>query len=222
MNLTETFAHGTNSDPGDVALVESGSIRVPRMAHRTNDDRQITARTFARLLARLHPDVEQAGQEYERLRRALVRFFDWRGAPTPDECADEAMDRLARKLEETIVDDVRNYAHGIARLILLERRRGPLFSPIEGNPDVTVITAAPPLEEDDRLRDCFDRCLADIPEEGRSLILRYYEGERHAKISNRRRLSAALGVSETALRSRVQRLRDRLEHCVQACVSVTK
>jgi len=47
----------------------------------------------------------------------------------------------------------------------------------------------------------------------------YYEGERTEKISNRRRLAATLVLSENALRSRVQRLRDRLEQCVQVCVA---
>lgn len=192
------------------------------MAQGTDDKHSITAPGFARLLARLHPDVEQAGQEYERLRRVLVKFFDWRGALSPDECADEVLDRLARKLEETAVDDVRNYAHGIARLVLLERRRQPALWSLDEHPDLAGVTAATPDDDDDRLQGCFNRCLADIPEDGRSLVVAYYEGERGAKISNRRRLAATLGLSENALRSRVQRLRDRLEHCVQACMSGMK
>jgi DNA-directed RNA polymerase specialized sigma24 family protein len=194
------------------------------MAQGINTSRSITAQAFTRLLARLHPDLEQAGHEYERLRRLLVRFFDWRGAPTPDECADETLDRLARKLEHTIVDDVRNYARGIARMVLLERRRGPLFSPIEDHAELGDAAAAPPSfdDEHDRRQECFDRCLAEIPDEGRTLLLRYYEGEGHAKISNRRAMAASLGVSENALRSRVQRLRDRLEQRMATCVSVAE
>jgi hypothetical protein len=34
------------------------------------------------------------------LRRSLVRFFDWRGAPYPDEAVDESLDRLSRRLAE--------------------------------------------------------------------------------------------------------------------------
>ena len=192
------------------------------MADGTDDRRSITAPGFARLLARLDPDLEQAGQEYERLRRALLKFFDWRGASSPDECADETLNRLARRLEETAVDDVRNYARGIARLVLLERRRRPAFSSLNQHPDIAGAAAAPPDEDEERLRRCFDRCLADIPEDGRSLVIRYYEGERHAKISNRRELAATLGLSDNALRNRVQRLRDRLEQCVRACVSMMR
>lgn len=180
--------------------------------------RAITADSFARLLDRLHPDEEQAAEEYERLRRSLVKFFDWRGAFPPDECADETLDRLAHKLAHTDVQDVRKYVHGIARLVLLERRRVPSLTPIEDVPHVAAAAPAP-VDERNKLRDCFDHCLAELPEEGRMLIVRYYEGERNVKIANRRRLATMLGVTENALRSRVQRLRDRLEQCVQACSS---
>lgn len=173
---------------------------------------------FARLLRRLHQDPDHAALEYERLRRALVKFFDWRGAWPPDECADEALDRLAHKLGDTDVQDVRKYAYGIARLVFLERRRGPVFSPVDDLPASTLAAAGQP-PGDTGIHDCFDRCLASLPEDGRRLILGYYEGERSAKISNRRRIAAMLGVTDTALRNRVQRLRDRLEQCVRACTS---
>ena len=183
--------------------------------------RALSARGFARLLERLHPDSAQAGQEYERLRRVLVKFFDWRGLASPDECADEVLDRLAVKLGETAVEDVKKYALGIARLVALERRRGPSFTPIDETAHASIATAARPVGDDeaDPLRNCFDRCLEELPEESRLLLLRYYDGERSVKISNRQRLASALGLSDNALRSRVQRLRDRLEHCVRACSS---
>jgi DNA-directed RNA polymerase specialized sigma24 family protein len=175
---------------------------------------------FARLLERLHPDSEQAAHEYERLRRGLVKFFDWRGAWPADECADEVLDRLAQKLNDTAVQDVRKYAHGIARLVALEKRRGPAFSSIDDAPQLTLVSAPAPVDDGaNRLHDCFDRCLAELPEESRALILGYYEGERSVKISNRRKIASMLGLSENALRSRVQRLRDRLEQCMQACTS---
>ncbi len=191
------------------------------MSHQTDRRRSITAQGFARLLERLHADPEQAALEYERLHRTLIKFFDWRGVSSPEECADEALDRLARKLEETTVDDVRKYVHGIARLIFLEQQRGPRFSPIEEHPHALPAAAAA-SEEELPLHRCFDRCLSGIPEQSRSLLVSYYEGERDAKISNRRRLAATLGVTENALRSRVQRLRDRLEQCVHACISETE
>lgn len=188
------------------------------MTHPAGGRGAIGPDAFSRLLEGLHHDPDHAALEYERLRRALVKFFDWRGAWPPDECADETLDRLAQKLGETDVQDVRKYAYGIARLVALERRRGPVFSGVDEVPARAL--AAPPANDDmSEVHDCFERCLSELPEEGRRLILGYYEGERSAKISNRRRLAAMLGVSDTALRNRVQRLRDRVEQCVQACTS---
>jgi hypothetical protein len=95
------------------------------MGVRNSVGQSITAADLARLLARLGADDARAAIEYERLRRTLVKFFDWRGVWPPDEYADLAIDRLARKLAETHVDDVWNYALGIARLLLHEHRRRP-------------------------------------------------------------------------------------------------
>src|ERR1043166_9720615 len=124
------------------ALVEFGAPPLfrMRMAHTTDNLRSVTAVSFTRLLERLHPDRDQAAAEYEPLRRALVKFFDWRGVWPADECADDTLDRLARKLEGTHVEDVQKYVRGIARLVLLERRRAPKFSPLE---DALPTTAAP-------------------------------------------------------------------------------
>jgi RNA polymerase sigma factor (sigma-70 family) len=188
------------------------------MASRSPDDRSITADGFARLLRRLDDDAERAAHEYERLRRALVKFFDWRGALSPEECADEALDRLIRRLEEnTVVESVRAYAHGIARLVLLERQRAPMTSPLEEIADFAQTPAAQ-ADEDQGLRACFDTCLEKMPTEERSVVTAYYEGERRAKILNRRRLATSLGVSDNALRIRVRRVRDKLERCVETCV----
>jgi DNA-directed RNA polymerase specialized sigma24 family protein len=186
--------------------------------HTTIDDGSITAAGLSRLLARLHADPDAAAYEYEGLRRVLIRFFDWRGAWPADECADETLDRLARRLQEGIqIEDVRGYARGIARMVLLERRRMPAPAPL----DAMALVDAPHRADtgETLLHECLDGCLAELDSDARSLVLDYYQGERQAKIAHRRRLAAALGLSENALRSRVQRIRDRLEACVQSCAA---
>lgn len=195
------------------------------MPHRFDDDRTITAAGLERLLLRLDPDVDRAALEYEQLRRTLVRFFDWRGGWPPDECADETLDRLARKLQDVVVDNIRQYARGIARLVLLERRRHLDASLTDADADLAAARAATPADVPDdaeRLRDCFDRCLDGFPDSSRALVIDYYAEEHTGKIVNRRRLASTLGLSDNALRSRVQRLRDRLEQCVHECVSRQK
>jgi DNA-directed RNA polymerase specialized sigma24 family protein len=68
------------------------------------------------------------------------------------------------------------------------------------------------------LAPCFEACLGSLSDTSRNLALEYYAAERQEKITNRRRLAAALGISESALRSRVQRIRDHLGQCTRHCV----
>src|SRR4030095_8986131 len=86
--------------PGDrrahLALLRAGCGPLPGgTSHATHE---LSARALRLLLARLDPDPDRAGAAYEALRRALVKFFDWRGARVPEEGADETLDRLARQL----------------------------------------------------------------------------------------------------------------------------
>ena len=182
--------------------------------------RGLTAPAFARLLARLGPDAERAGAAYEHLRRALVGYFTWRGATTPEECADVTLDRLARRLDEgVVVEDPARFARGIARMVLLEhwKRAEARELPLESAGTGPAVGAEPERTDDARAQ-CLDRCLAELPAESRALILEYYLAEGRHRIDTRKRMAQALGLSENALRSRAQRLRDRLERCLEACV----
>jgi DNA-directed RNA polymerase specialized sigma24 family protein len=186
--------------------------------------RRSAAAGLIRLLEQLDPDPTRAAAAYEHLRAALEKFFDWRGAWPPDECADVTLDRLVLKLGGTTqIDDVRGYARGIARLVLLEWQRRPIPLPIDNRPERAYLPGFVDKEQQQQdLLVCFDRCLEGLSAESRALVLEYYVAERREKIDNRRRLARALGLSESALRNRVQRIRDRLERCVQACTGGRK
>jgi DNA-directed RNA polymerase specialized sigma24 family protein len=181
--------------------------------------RGLNGAAFTSLLARLGPDAERAGTAYVDLRRALVHLFRWRGAATPEACADETLDRLAAKIHEGVsVEDVPRFARGIARLVLLEhwRSRRPEALAEDHDP------AAPASlhdEDDEALHRCLDLCLNELDAEGRGLILGYYADEGRKRIEARKEMAAALGLSESALRNRAQRLRDRLERCLTSCLA---
>lgn len=171
---------------------------------------------FHLLLARLHTDPARAAAEFDRLRRALVRFFDWRGAPDPDSGADEVLDRVARKIGEgAAVEDLAGFALGIARFVLKEgARRESRFTPLE---DAGPIPARPPSEPEPgaSLADRLDACLRRLDPKDRDLVLSYYAGERgRAKSELRKGLARERGLSENALRSKIQRLRDGIERCI--------
>jgi DNA-directed RNA polymerase specialized sigma24 family protein len=179
----------------------------------------LTEESFARFLACLAPDRELAGQQYEKLHLLLVKFFDWQGAHFPEECADETLNRVARKLASgEIIHDITSYCHGVARLVLLETFKHPEHKKVSLDEAVSITTPNPEPEEADNRRQCFQDCLRQLPAANQILILAYYKEEKRDKINNRQALAEKLGIPLNALRSRTQRVRNKLEECVNRCM----
>ncbi|HSB29830.1 MAG TPA: hypothetical protein VLE19_18320 [Pyrinomonadaceae bacterium] len=185
-------------------------------------ERELTSQAFIRLLERLGEDEEQAAQKYEDLRRTLIRFFEWRGAPFPEEHADEAFNRLARKLDEGVeIQNVNDYSYSVARLVWLETLKGvdkrrESLEEVQHEP----IAHEPSREDDEKENslDCLDDCLDALPYANRDLIMEYYVDEKRGRIDRRRDLAERLGLRRDALANRAQRLRDKLEQCVTRCL----
>ncbi|MGH9756092.1 MAG: RNA polymerase sigma factor [Blastocatellia bacterium] len=174
---------------------------------------KLTEEAFAKFLTRLDPDPARAGEKYEALREALVKFLDWRGAPFPEELVDETFNRVTRKLEEgETIRDLPTYCHGVARLVFLQSMERP------GNKRVELeelsLIAIPEPDVTDVRREYLDRCLRQLPAENRELIIAYYRKEGR-RIDHRVLLAKKLGIHLNALRSRVQRIRDKLERCIR-------
>jgi DNA-directed RNA polymerase specialized sigma24 family protein len=179
----------------------------------------MSAEALAGFLSCLDPDADRAGEKYESLRLTLMKFFDWRGAHFPEECADETINRVIRKIDEgQTIRDIPTYCHGVARLVLLERLKGPESrrTDFEELPPAALVAHEP--EEEDEKQDCFEQCLKQLPLESRRLILQYYDDERRGKINLRLAMAERLGIPLNALRSRAQRIRNRLEECVNGCL----
>jgi DNA-directed RNA polymerase specialized sigma24 family protein len=186
----------------------------------------LSAEALARFLVGLDPDYDRAGEKYESLRLALMKFFDWRGARFPEELADETINRVIRKLDEgETIRDLPTYCHGVARLVLLEKLKSPenKRADFETLPPAALVAPErperPEQEDVDERQDCFERCLKELPAESRQLILQYYSDEKREKISRRMAMAERLGIPLNALRSRAQRIRNRLEECVNGCMN---
>ncbi len=178
---------------------------------------ELDDRALRGLLARLDASPAVAGEKYEQLRRGLVKIFDWRGAPAPEACADETIDRVARKLDGgEVIEDVIKFAHGVARLVWLEQNRRPEAREIGLDVAIGLPNAAVDDADDQRLS-CLERCLGELDAEARDLILKYYVDARRDRIRARAAMASTLGLTQNALRSRAQRIRDRLERCTVAC-----
>ena len=81
----------------------------------------LTPEGFAKFLTCLDSDLERAGEAYEKIRAKLISFFEWRGFQFPEEHADEAINRVIRKIDEG--DEIRDpstYVYGVARMLILE------------------------------------------------------------------------------------------------------
>jgi DNA-directed RNA polymerase specialized sigma24 family protein len=181
----------------------------------------MTPDAFEKLLNSFSPDREQAGAQYEVIRRKLVRFFEWRAVGLADEYADETINRVARRIAEgQIVDNLKGYFYGVARMVckeaLKERERDAVA--LEEAPTNLRLEPIVDLDPDTRSL-CLDRCLASLPVTNQMLIIEYYQEERRAKIELRQQLANKLEIPLNALRIRAHRIRVGLEKCITQCMS---
>jgi len=190
---------------------------------RRGDEKQrrqwdLTPKAFDQFLSLLDLDRDRAGESYEALRRNLIQLFIWRGCRDPESHADETINRVIRKIDEgEEVRDVIAYAHGVARRLLLEIFKKQEREQI-GIDELPPLVAQPEEQDDETGVLCLRRCLNRLPEESRQLIVLYYQGEKSAKIENRKRLAEGLSVTLGALRYRAFDLRQRLQGCIERCM----
>lgn len=178
----------------------------------------LSEEAFERLLAAFGPSREEAAERYEGLRVRLVRYFTWERCAFPEERADEAFNRVARRLAEgESVQNIEHYTSGVARLLAKESvaeeiRQQRAYSGWANMRNGE--SGAPPTREYEAA--CLESCLQDVlsPDE-RDFLLQYYEGDRQVRIQSRQRMAARLGIGLNALRNRALRLREKLEFCLR-------
>jgi DNA-directed RNA polymerase specialized sigma24 family protein len=174
---------------------------------------------FEKLLRLLHPDRERAGAEYELLRLKLLEYFRARACPCAEELTDEVLDRLLRKIAEgEEVRDVPRYCYGLARWVWAEylKRPGRVYVTFEEMPDPPSVTQES-LEQKER-NACYQHCLNSLSPEDHVLIVEYSDHEHQTNREARRALAERKGMTMTALRIRVCRIRDRLAACKADCL----
>jgi DNA-directed RNA polymerase specialized sigma24 family protein len=165
----------------------------------------------------LDSDPSRAGEKYEALRGKLITFFRQRQCISPEDLADEALNRVIRKSQEEQILNLPAFVLGVARRVAAETYRSNRIDPIEVDPAVV-----PPDPEDEPaaapLSNCMDECVARLFPRERELILEYYGHEKSDKIKTKKRMSGSLGISATALRVRAFRIRKQIEGCVAVCM----
>lgn len=178
----------------------------------------------------LDAGVDSHGESYLEMRRRLVLYFDRKNCFSPDDLADETLNRVARKLEEKgQITDVSpaHYCYIVAKFVFLEAVRsekhtGKSVEEIteSGGTLPGLITPARPdeaAEVREKLLNCLERCLTRLGSEERRLIVEYYQGEKKEKIERRSHLALRMSMTLNALSIRACRIRSKLEACLKVC-----
>jgi len=182
---------------------------------RSKKEWQPTPEAFRQLLVWLDGGIESNGERYLEIRRRLVGYFRRKDSLSPDDLADEVLNRVARRLEEEGAiseGPPERYCYIVAKFVFLESLRNPDRLRTNQVPE----TLAAPLSADDDRLERLDRCLEQLTAADRRLILDYYRGDQRERIEQRRELAAQLTMTPNALALRASRLRARLEQCVAA------
>jgi len=174
------------------------------------------------LLLWLGQDTATGARQYVEMRQKLVAFFEFRGCQAPEDLADETLDRTARAIIKpgfAFVGTPIAYLRGVARNVYLESRRKPRIISQETLPELTDAVPQRPSNDSgiEPLYACLDQCLAQLPSDKRLLLLRYYQGEKSAKVDRRSNMAQQEGIGLNTLRIQLFRLRKVVRQCVENC-----
>ncbi len=193
-------------------------------------DWTMTTEAFDRLLAWLDSDRNIAAEKYEKIRQKLMKLFKWRNCTPEEDYADKTIDRVARRVFEGVLVDVKDpylYFHGIALNLIREywrREQKHSHEDIDDTSPLELSTVSPAEQiEQEFERDkaehrygCMRNCLGNLTEETREFIVEYHRGENNKEA--RKIMSERLQIPMNALRIRAFRVREGLEKCVEKCV----
>jgi DNA-directed RNA polymerase specialized sigma24 family protein len=177
-----------------------------------NKEWVLTQAALDNLLAWLSPNRDEAGAKYEAIRARLIKLFTCRGCAEAEDLADETINRVISKLGN-LAEDYRGepalYFYGVAKKVRQEYQKQK-FRP-----------APPPAIPRDDVEEeyaCLEQCMRTFPPDQKRVLIEYYQGEKRAKINNRKRLAREMGIALNALRIRAHRLRAGLQRCVEECL----
>ena len=190
------------------------------------NDWVLSADALQGLLAWFDDDPHRAGELYREVHAKLVRFFQWRGCLSPEDNADRAFDRVARRLAEghdLPATGPQAYLYGVALNIWREHQREPGQTSLDENSVSLAVNPEEQLEQEaerlqkERRIGCLERCVRKLPLETRRLVIDYHCSD--SKKSARKELASTLGIGLELLRTRIYRLRLGLESCVRGCLT---
>jgi len=179
--------------------------------------KELRGEDFDRLLNWLDADRELAGLLYEKIRWRLVTILASRGCVLAEELADETIDRVARRvadIEKIYVGDKAIYFLGVMNNVHHEYLRRPVAP--------RLIDTSDQADKREETHACLDNCLETLAPYSRQLIERYYSADKQAKIDLRKVIARELGITPATLRLRALRIREKLQTCIEKCMTVSE
>lgn len=183
---------------------------------------ELNPQSFEKMLDWLDKDREIAGQKYEAIRLRLIKVLNYRGCLDGESLADEAIDRVTRKIDqlaETYEGDPAYYFLNVANKIYLEHRRKP--ASVELSDNLAKLPEPETKEDFQPEYECLKKCLANLSDPKRDFILDYYQENKKKKIAGLQRIADSEGIELTSLHMRAFRLRESLQKCVLKCLAET-
>jgi len=178
---------------------------------------ELSADSFARLLAWLDDEPERAAEIYEKMRFRLTAFFTARRCFYADDLVDTVFDRVAETVEDREFSNKPAFMLGVARNVYLEYvRKEPLTHEID---ELRLSDKPDPddIFDVNAVRSKLDGCLGELPDEDCDLVIEYMSERGPEKIKGHTEMSRRLGVSIEALRTRIMRIKRQLRNCLEEC-----
>jgi DNA-directed RNA polymerase specialized sigma24 family protein len=170
-----------------------------------------TPEAFDGLLRWLGGSPEEGGRAYEIIRSRLIALFAGRGCPNAEDLTDETINRVMRATQKenfSYEGEPIRYFYGVAKMVHLESlRRKPI-------PEAPVHDTA----EVEGEHQCLERCVGELTERSRKLVIGYYQEQGRARFAQRAELASALGIPISTLRVQAHRIRGLLRECMEQCL----
>ena len=178
-------------------------------------ERDPTPEEFEKFLSWLDPDREAAARRFQVIQTRLIQIFTARGCVDADSLTDEVLNRVGVRIDTVKVnysDALRccvGFVDNVFREYLRDQQKKEKAQP---PPDPRPSAE---LEKED---ECLEQCLGELTETDRGLFVRYFQGEKRARIDGRKKLAVDLAMTGNALRIQAFRLRKTLTQCMKTCL----
>ena len=158
------------------------------------------------LLAIFDPNPEHAEEKYLELYQKLVVYFEWNRRPDPQDLAQETLRRGFTRIQQgqTITaEKPESYFYGIARNLVREGWSARVIEQLGDQEPFPPPATFHNLTREEQLV-FLKECLRELPKNELRMLVAYLEGEGET-------WARKAGIPPATLRTRVHRIRKRLE-----------